>query len=895
MTDPAVQPVIDAVSDGEDIDWAAVRRRYGTGPDTAALVHLETVSKRAHHLTRDPEASAEPRESPAVVMLMAIASLHIAIGALGAALYREWSVVNTLRLLTMLAYAGTSLVLRRSRSNPRARDLGAAFMLGAFSFSRQPYLHLIDAWFADSLSVRLLQTGFALDAWGPFFFWRFARRFPATLRFTTVDRAAQAMERISLIIGAGLFAANLVSSVRGTREGVTWFFSGAFEEGQRFTAVLFVLMLSALPVILMRARTASDDERGRVQLFTLALVLGSLPTFVEVILEALFPAYTAFLRGADGPRTTMIVFALVASLWIPFATTYSVLVHRLMDVRVAVHHNLRHLLARYTLLALALAPSAFLVAHVYTHRDESLVTILGGSRATVLAGLATLGAVLLRLRATLVRRLDGWFRPNVVDPTVVLADVNGVLRLARTRAELAASIAEAADRALDARAFVHFHDPRRRAFVPYGPGGAPLSSGSALAAVLAEDGRVTTVRVSQDRPIWRFLPQAERLWIEQLNAQLAVVVPSEHAADAPAGVIAVGPRRDSFSFTPEHERFVAALASAAGIALENLRLRSGTDSDEDAEFGRLCVACNAVSDDDPTQSVCSCGGELEAAAVPRRIGGKWRVDALLGAGGMGVAYLATDLSLDRRVALKTLPSVSGDAFARLRGEARTMAALSHPNVATILGTETWRGTLILVCEYLPGGTLQQRLARGPLPLQEALALGAALAGALDYMHTQRVMHRDVKPRNIAFSAEGTPKLLDFGIAGFVWEANTERPIASARAVPPVGTTLAGTLPYLPPEALRGAAPSPSFDVWALSVVLFECIVGRHPFAEGRDTLLNIHRGRWTVSAGGGGIPAPVWHLLQRALSIAPGDRFESAAAFREVLLSLSSVSKLEMR
>jgi serine/threonine-protein kinase len=235
------------------------------------------------------------------------------------------------------------------------------------------------------------------------------------------------------------------------------------------------------------------------------------------------------------------------------------------------------------------------------------------------------------------------------------------------------------------------------------------------------------------------------------------------------------------------------------------------------------------------------------------LAGKFRIERRVGAGGMGVVYAGRDLALGRAVALKTLSTLTAPAAERLGQEARMMAAVGHPNLATIFGLERWRSTPILIVEFLEGDTLAARMANGPLPVQPVLGMGVLLAGALDRLHNAGVLHRDVKPGNIAFSAGDVPKLLDFGLARFM-SADPVRAMASAtgetapsqtRTVHVAGGVVAGTPLYLPPEAVAGREPDASWDLWALSLVLYEAIAGRHPFTAPtvEEVLANIARTR----------------------------------------------------
>ena len=158
-----------------------------------------------------------------------------------------------------------------------------------------------------------------------------------------------------------------------------------------------------------------------------------------------------------------------------------------------------------------------------------------------------------------------------------------------------------------------------------------------------------------------------------------------------------------------------------------------------------------------------------------------------------------------------------------------MAAITHPNLALIFGVEVWQGTPILVIEYLAGNTLAERLATGPLGWREALELSLILANTLDRVHSSGFLHRDVKPSNIGFTEEDTPKLLDFGLVHIaqhdlvIWTGDPALNGAETES------GLSGTPLYMSPEALAGQRSDPTFDLWSLGVVAFEAIAGRHPF------------------------------------------------------------------
>ena len=228
--------------------------------------------------------------------------------------------------------------------------------------------------------------------------------------------------------------------------------------------------------------------------------------------------------------------------------------------------------------------------------------------------------------------------------------------------------------------------------------------------------------------------------------------------------------------------------------------------------------------------------------------GHYDVTAHLGSGGMGDVYAATDSKLGRQVAIKLLPdAVSRDPErrARFEREARLLASLNHPNIAAIYGIEeTDDGSIFLVMELVPGDTLAGPIARGPIPIRDALAMATQIADALDAAHQRGIIHRDLKPANIKVTPDSTVKVLDFGLAkAFESQASlsnlSHSPTMSAAATQ-AGVIL-GTAAYMSPEQARGRTVDQRSDVWSFACVLFEMLTGRQLFSGETvsDTLARI--------------------------------------------------------
>ena len=267
-----------------------------------------------------------------------------------------------------------------------------------------------------------------------------------------------------------------------------------------------------------------------------------------------------------------------------------------------------------------------------------------------------------------------------------------------------------------------------------------------------------------------------------------------------------------------------------------------------------------------------------------------------------MVYRAIDTTLQRDLAVKALTRFTVASSSRLRREGRVMASVSaHPNLATVYGVETFQAAPLLLLEYLPAGSLRQRLARAPLEPSEAISLGIAIASGLEHAHSKNILHRDIKPSNIAYSADGVPKLLDFGLAKLCEPLRASdhsvRSLSQSRETDPTMTLLSrdgkmiGTPFYMSPEALLGEVPDESFDLWSLGVVLYESLLGRFPIDYRGIHARTIHKilngGIAPVASRCPHVPADFAALIDSTLYHRREGRPQSAAELKQQLLEIA--------
>jgi serine/threonine-protein kinase len=499
----------------------------------------------------------------------------------------------------------------------------------------------------------------------------------------------------------------------------------------------------------------------------------------------------------------------------------------------------------------------------------------------LISGVA-IGAVTLRYRKMLLDAIDRRFFREQYDARQILTLLVERIRSINESASLANLVSREIDLALhlegvammvlDPRSGM-LSDPRSRA--------RRLDASSSLALLISNASDPLEVDLESPQSPLARLDEKERHWLVDSNFRL--IVPILARDGSLLGMVGLGEKKSGLPFLKEDRQLLHAIASSAAWVLE-LELgrtlppqgfwrdappedaRSSDLPTPAAEYARECATCGTLYQSF-TVFCGNCSRRLDVSHVPFVLPGKFRFERRIGVGGMGLVYRGSDMALGRHVAIKTLRRVSPEDAMRLRREARTAAAVSHPHLAPVYGMETWQGTPMLIMELLEGGTLTQRVEREKrLSPAETVELGIAMTEALAHLHAADILHRDIKPSNIGYTRDDTPKLMDFGIARMmlldlrpeedsallsgleddsvllpptsVWGQGPGSSILSQRQ-------LAGTLSYLSPEALQGEPPDASFDLWSLAIVLYECLLGRKVFTggESRQLMMRIKNGR----------------------------------------------------
>ena len=856
--DDLVGDVADALTLDQKVQWERCAR-LAAGADREKIENLRVIERvlASRPLAGQASETAEATRTygravvrRAVHVLIAIATIEVAATLLLLPWARgdylrehgEVAVFMTTKFVGHAAAAG--LLLWAGRGDWRTWLLGVycllkatqapTHMLPAFVLEVPPpaaYAAYLQHLPADSRLLLALHVPVFLFA--PAFLWAFAREYPRVHRRTRLDDLARRMIPTSALIGVGLWVACAVTlelARAGAAAPVALVLDGTI-------AMQDLLVLGAVAVIALRAHTAPADEARRVVVFSAGFLLFMGVSAAYDVVETFRPG--DWVSNYRWSPTVLLIEVLrfpgLILLW------YAVLAARIPHLREAVRAFYRRLLLHPDLLgAVAAVPAGALAWHIGRSPERAVGAVIADPLAQSLFAAVGILLLLIAARERILIRLDAWILPETADQRQALADAAGALAQAGRITTVGETVTRTVRRGCGSPATLLVADDAETQAGGFGATQAriaPLPRQAAIVHLLETAGGPVRVEPAGQPSVFPLLPPDEAAWVTETGADVIVPIPGP-GTDV-LGVLVVSRRLDGRLVRSVDLPFLEALGAAAGLALARLQLLDapGTGSGE-APPAEECPVCRCLTEAGEPPG-CACGPAYVATEVPKLLAGKFRLTRRLGAGGMGAVYLARDLRLERDVAIKILTARSLGRLMGLKPEAWAMSTVTHPAVAQIHGVESWRGRPFLVVEFLAGGTLEDRLRDGPLAPSQAVSVAARLADALAVLHEKGFLHGDVKPSNIGFTSEGSPKLLDFGLAHAVDDA----------------AMVGGTLPYLSPEVLSGRPAEEADDVWSLSVVLYEMVSGRHPFAGGTLEQVRNRIRRQRLAAGSAAAPS----------------------------------------
>jgi hypothetical protein len=674
-----------------------------------------------------------------------------------------------------------------------------------------------------------------------------------------------------------------------------------------FAAALGVNVLAIGEGILRYRRNPDAAERRRIRIVVWTAVPG---VFAYAIKEGL-PIVALLLTGSELRFGWLLRALLQVLVLLPaFGLTVAVAVHRVLAPRVVLRRSIQYALARNTLTLLTLLPVAALAVSLITQRDMTIGMIIAGAPGFYIVTIGLL-VVMLRYRDRARTWLDERFFRQEYDARKILLSLATRVRFETDPNDLSALVVGQIDEALH---------PKTTAILVGGLEEGSLTPVSVLhgsaESLPAGGGLVTMLRWS-DEPLEIYLddprspahrlPQDEQEWLECTGAVLIVpVVARDRSLIA---IMALGEKRSEERYTAEDRELLGSIAGQMALGFDVARLRQRATSVDagaalpgpamatasEAGLGlptpvMQCPRCGRCED----ASVGTCPEDgtrlVRMGAIPRVVDNKYRIEQLLGRGGMGSVYRARDVRLDRDVALKLVRvDLLGHAEARrrFRREAQIVARLQHPAIVAIFdyGTLT-DGGAYLVMELVRGEDLRRLLTReARLPRERVQRLMSAICDAIESAHREGVLHRDLKPENVLMPSAGTEvKVLDFGVAKLL-APDLEGVQTETSTSLTMDGVIVGTPAYMAPEQLRGEALDSRTDVFSLGVMTFEMLTGELPFGKGplADIVLRQAQGPPGLQVLDPSLPDDLERAVQAALEVDRNRRPATPAAFARLL------------
>jgi hypothetical protein len=791
-------------------------------------------------------------------------------------------------LLVSLTYFVTAVVVSIMQPRPRITRLAWASLSGEavtlLCMLMRPYETFLTGLGYALFSIMQVVDGPHL-AFSFHFFWRVFGG-PQSSRRSLV---LVWLLYVWAIVGA-LYRAFLVT--RFTIGPLTFFFWSHLKAWQALNAMEGAFYLVAplsicLAVAWSYLRARDEDERRRAGLIALGSLAGILPYLV------LRWAAAIGLTQADYGG----VYGILPAALIPIAVAYAILKHHLFDIHVVVRRGLQYLVARNVLRFILALPAVALAYSLVTNANRTVgEAILHNS---IFITLTVLIALVLRFRERLSSWLDRRFFREIYPQERILLNLIDSLLTVGAAPEMGRRVVEELTQALHPESvyFFYFAAENKAYLAGFATDtradGICIPEGTALPTFLAKSERPVQVQALPTVGV----PPMSWTWLRTLGTDL--IVPLHRAGGTTAGFLLLGSKKSEQPYSPRDHNLLLGLARQMALVYENLllqdqllqqqrtneRMRARVEG-AGTNWLQECLQCGRCFD----YSVRTCsedGIELVLSLpVQRVIDGRYRLDQVVGRGGMGTVFAARDLRLDRQVAVKLVQAgrISESAWLRrFSREARALSRLQHENVVlTYDFGVVEEEAAYLIMEFVSGSTLRTEIDSGELPAATAASWFHQLLEGVKAAHAAGIVHRDLKPENVLIArCEAGPrrvKIADFGVAKWL------KPDPESVSLTLPGT-IVGSLNYMSPEQLAGQPVDTRSDIFSIGVMAFEVLTGRVPFGgatypERVASFLPDAEHFWTRLQD-----APDLRItLRKCLAKDPAERFESVEALRDELI-----------
>jgi serine/threonine protein kinase len=616
----------------------------------------------------------------------------------------------------------------------------------------------------------------------------------------------------------------------------------------RFRAASAALELTAVlgmcAVILRNYLLVKEpDQRRRIKWMIYGSIVGILPSALFMVFRLIFPGTGRPASTESAVRYLSFVIGNFMSVAVPISVGYAVLKHRLFDVQIVIRRGLQYLFAKQVLRIILALPLAALVWAIIVNRDLPLTAILTGN-PILLVLIAAVG-LSLKFRRQLTRWIDRRFFREAYSQEQILLTLIEKIKELDSMPELSRLVSKEVEAAMHPERLYVFYRGEEKHDLTLGYS----SGGQSHELRIAEESELLRLmqrhRGAQDFPLPpnSGLPEAETAWLTQLGVNL--IVPMSGADGRMAGLLLLGEKKSEEPYTPNDRQLLQTITAQMAVVYENVWLKERASKeqkikhevlarfeDQQINLVKECPACGACYDS--TSDLCANDQRELTLSLPveRTIDTKYRLEKMIGRGGMGAVYEATDLRLNRRIAIKILlGNMFGDrvALRRFEREAQASARLNHPNIISVYDYGAIRiDGAYLVMELVRGTTLRSELQRvGRLDPQTAAAWFTQLLEGVNAAHEAGVIHRDLKPENVLISSDSASReqitVLDFGLAKIL-----QVDPANPQSLTAPGMIM-GTFAYMSPEQVTGEEVDERSDIFSLGVMVVEALTGHRPF------------------------------------------------------------------